>query len=59
LYARGLTSLVEVEAARAVAQISRRELMRTPNFGHGACAAVIAWLASHGFKLQPRGPGRT
>jgi len=56
LYARGLTSLDEVEAARAVSQLSRRELMHTPNFGHGACAAVIAWLACYGFKLRTESP---
>jgi hypothetical protein len=53
LHGRSLTSVPEIEAAHAVARLSRRELMNTPNFGAGACAAVIAWLARHGLKLQP------
>ena len=56
LYHLGLTSLPEIEAAHAVARLSRRELMHSPNFGAGACAAVIAWLARHGIKLQPESP---
>ena len=56
LYGRGLTSVPEIEAAHAVARLSRRELMRTPNFGAGSCAAVVAWLARHGLKLQPESP---
>ena len=56
LYHLGLTSLPEIEAAHAVARLSRRELMHSPNFGAGACAAVIAWLARHGNSgtLNPR-----
>jgi len=30
--------------------------MRAPNFGAGACAAVVAWLACHGLALQPESP---
>jgi hypothetical protein len=56
LYARGLLALSEIEAVQAVAQLSRRELMRAPDFGNGTCAAIIAWLARHGLKLQPESP---
>jgi hypothetical protein len=51
-----LDGLPEVDAARAVAQLSRRELMRAPNFGAAACAALVAWLACHGLALQPESP---
>jgi hypothetical protein len=51
-----LDGLPEHEAAIAVARLTRRELMRAPNFGAGACAAVVAWLARRGLKLQPESP---
>jgi hypothetical protein len=53
LYDHDLTSASELDAAHAVAQRSRRELMRRPNFGNDACTAIIAWLARHGLKLRP------
>jgi hypothetical protein len=56
LHARGLVSLPEIEAARAVAQLSRRELMRMPNFGSVACAAIIAWLSRQGLELSEELP---
>jgi hypothetical protein len=49
----GLAGLSEIEAARAVARMSRRELLTTPNIGRGAASAVIAWLSGHGLRLQP------
>jgi hypothetical protein len=49
-----LESLPEVDAARAVAQLSRRQLLAMPNFGTGACAAVVNWLTGHGLALQPQ-----
>jgi hypothetical protein len=48
----GLAELPELEAARAVAQMSRRELLATPNMGRGACSALVAWLAGHGLRPQ-------
>jgi hypothetical protein len=53
LYGRGLLDRPEIEAAHAVAQLSARELMRTPNFGQASLNALRVWLAGHGFKLQP------
>lgn len=53
LHTRGWFDLDEVAAARHVAQLSRRELMRTPNFGAGACSAIVAWLARHGLNPRP------
>jgi len=50
---RGLLEREESEAAHAIAQFSRRELMRRQNFGKGACEAIIEWLARHGLELQP------
>jgi hypothetical protein len=47
-----LAARPEIDAAIAVAQLSRRELLGIPNFGVGACAAVVAWLSRHGLKLQ-------
>jgi hypothetical protein len=48
-----LAARPEIDAVIAVAQLSRRELLGIPNFGVGACAAVVAWLAGHGLKLRP------
>jgi len=48
-----LESLPEIDAARAVALLSRRELLGFANLGVGTCAAVVAWLSHHGLKLQP------
>jgi hypothetical protein len=56
LHGYGLTKLSEMEAVRAVAQLSRRELMRTPNFGSASCAALVAWLVRHGLTLQRETP---
>jgi predicted transcriptional regulator len=49
---RGLSELPEVEAALAVAKLTRREIKTEPNFGRGALAALEAWLASHGLALR-------
>jgi Homeodomain-like domain len=48
----GLSELAEIEAAAAIARFTRRELLATPNFGRGACDAVVAWLAHHGHTLR-------
>jgi hypothetical protein len=48
LHNAGLTELSEIDAARSIAQLSRRELLATPNFGRGACDALVALLAQHG-----------
>ena len=53
-----LDGLAEIDAASAVAQLSRRQLLAMPNFGASACAAVIVWLESHGLALQPS-PNKT
>src|SRR5262249_4717322 len=53
LYARGLLDCPEHEAALALAQVSTRELMQTPNFGQVSLNALRAWLADHGRKLCP------
>jgi hypothetical protein len=47
-----LATLPELEAARAVAQITRRELSSIPNLGAGARSALITWLSKHGLRLQ-------
>jgi hypothetical protein len=52
LHIRGLSALPETEAAAEVAQLTRRELLATPNFGKGAAAAIAAWLARHGLTLR-------
>jgi hypothetical protein len=56
LYARGLLDRPEHEAALALAQISARELLQTPNFGRTSLAALCAWLAGHGLKLREASP---
>jgi len=53
LHQRGLNTLSEIDAARAVAQFTRRELMNTPNFGRGSLSALRAWLAKHKLALRP------
>jgi hypothetical protein len=53
LHQRGLKALSEIDAARAVAQFTRRELMSTPNFGRVSLSALRAWLAKHGLALRP------
>jgi hypothetical protein len=40
---QGLAELPEIEAAQAVAKLSRLELLIHPNFGRGACDALQAW----------------
>jgi hypothetical protein len=49
----GFDALPEIEAARAVARMTRRDLAALPNLGHGTIAALAAWLAGHGLELQP------
>jgi hypothetical protein len=56
LDARGLLDRPEYEAALALAQISARELLQTPNFGRTSLAALCAWLAGHGLKLREASP---
>ena len=50
------TALVRPEAAAAVAQLTRSELLQVPNFGRGALKALAIWLASCGFELSPEIP---
>ena len=52
LIIRGLTDLPELEAARAVAKLSRRELMKQPNLGKGAIGALEAWLTGLDLALR-------
>jgi hypothetical protein len=52
LYHMELRDLPEAEAARAIAQYSRRELLKQPNFGKGGLATIIAWLGRHGLQLS-------
>jgi hypothetical protein len=52
LHNADLTELPETKAAAAIAQLTRRELLATPNFGRVACDAVVAWLARHGLTLN-------
>ena len=47
-----LDGLPEIEAAAAVAQLTRRELLAQPNIGTNAAAAASAWLARHGLTLR-------
>jgi hypothetical protein len=56
LYALGLLDRPEFEAAHALAQLSARELMRTPNFGRTSLTALRDWLAGHGLKLREAPP---
>jgi hypothetical protein len=53
----------EFEVARALAQLSVRELMQRANFGRISLNALGDWLAGHGLKLQPKtksgGSGRS
>jgi len=44
-----------LDAARAVSQLSRHELLASPNIGRAASAAVVVWLARHGLELQAKG----
>jgi len=56
LHNMNLTALPEIEAAIAVARLSRRELLAAPNIGRGAADAIAAWLAGHGLKLREASP---
>src|SRR5262245_45888180 len=47
-----LAVLPEIEAATAIARLSRRELLSAPNIGRGAADAIAAWLAGHGFTFS-------
>jgi hypothetical protein len=49
---RELADLDELEAARAIAELGRREVLATPNFGKGAIADVDAWLERCGLKWR-------
>src|SRR5262249_23104894 len=50
LYHAGLAALPERDAARAVSQLSRHELLAAQNIGRAASAAVVVWLARHGLE---------
>ena len=56
LHLRGLSELPEVEAAVAVAKLTRKEIKAEPNIGKGALAAIEAWLAGHGLTLRDEIP---
>jgi hypothetical protein len=58
LQIHGWDQLDEIAAARRVAQLFRRELMGSSNFGRGACAAIMAWLARHGLSTGQNERGR-
>jgi len=53
LRAHGLDALPEIEAARALANVSRRELLSTPNFGGVSLSVLCDWMGKHGFALRP------
>ena len=55
LHHAGLVAGPELDAARAVAQLSRRELLAAPNMGRAGAAAVAEWLARYGLELQAKG----
>jgi hypothetical protein len=55
LHHAGMAALPELDAAREVSQLSRRELLAAPNIGRAASAAVVVWLARHGLELQAKG----
>jgi predicted transcriptional regulator len=48
----------EIEAAQAVARLTRKDLRETPNLGRGAIAALDAWLDGHGLMLRDEMPIR-
>jgi hypothetical protein len=48
----GLAELPEAEAAAAVSQFTRRELMNAPNLGKVAIGALAAWLERLGLTLR-------
>jgi len=50
---QGWDALSEIEAARAVARLSRRDLLSTLNFGHVSLDALCDWLARHDLTLSP------
>ena len=52
LHMMELDGLPEIEAATAVARLTRRELLSRPNIGKRAAAAASAWLALHGLTLR-------
>jgi hypothetical protein len=53
---RGLSELPEVEAALAVAKLTRNGIEAEPNFGRGALGAIEAWLAGHGLTWRNQTP---
>ena len=56
IWTRGWSELGELEVARRVARLTRRELISAPNFGPVACDALAAWLAALGFELRCEPP---
>jgi len=52
LKAYRLDDLPEIDAARAVARLSRRDLLSIPNFGHVSLDALCDWLARRGLTLS-------
>jgi hypothetical protein len=52
---RGLKELPESDAAKAVAMLSRADLLSFPNLGRISIAEIETWLARHGLVLAPSG----
>ena len=52
LHMMELDGLPEIEAAVAIARLTRRELLSKPNIGKRAADAASAWLARHGLTLR-------
>jgi hypothetical protein len=52
LHMMELDGLPEIEAAVAIARLTRRELLSRPNIGKRAAAAASVWLARYGLELR-------
>jgi hypothetical protein len=56
LIVRDLAGKPEIEAAEALARLTRKELKEAPGLGKDAIGALIAWLATHGMALREISP---
>ena len=59
LIGRDLPERPEIEAAEALARLSRKEIQAEPNLGRGAVKAIEVWLAGHGLTLRDETPTGT
>ena len=59
LIVRDLAEKPEIEAAEALARLSRKEIQAEPNLGRGAVKAIEVWLAGHGLTLRDETPTGT